>query len=89
MLTEKLDAMVARLEHTSTPRKSLKRLTQETRVSKFSIGMATQLLKSSSESAVKCKKDCSTCASQRNKLSAKYLPVDRTAFSTTSVICEL
>jgi hypothetical protein len=40
---EKLDALGAILEH--TPRKSLKRLTQETGVSKSSTRKATQLLK--------------------------------------------
>jgi hypothetical protein len=40
---EKLDDIHARLEHTS--RKSLKRLAQETEVSKSSTGMATQLPK--------------------------------------------
>jgi transposase len=45
---EKLYDIGARLGH--TPRKSLKRLAQETGVSKSSARMATQLLKSSSES---------------------------------------
>jgi transposase len=45
---EKLDDMGARLEH--TPKKSLKRLAQETGVSKSSARTATQLLKPSSES---------------------------------------
>jgi hypothetical protein len=53
----------ARLEH--TPRKSLKRLAQETGMSKSSARTATQLLKPSSESwclvCCKCKKDCCTC----------------------------
>jgi hypothetical protein len=40
---EKLDEIGARLEH--TPRKSLKRLAQETGVSKSSARTATQLLK--------------------------------------------
>jgi response regulator of citrate/malate metabolism len=40
---EKLDDIVARLEH--TPRKSLKRLAQDTAVSKASARRATQLLK--------------------------------------------
>jgi gamma-glutamylcysteine synthetase len=40
---EKLDDIGARLEH--TPRKSLKRLAQETGVSKFSARSATKLLK--------------------------------------------
>jgi DNA-binding IclR family transcriptional regulator len=42
-LTEKLDDIGTRLEH--APRKSLKRLAQETGVSKSSTGAATQLLK--------------------------------------------
>jgi hypothetical protein len=60
---EKSDDIGARLEH--TPRKSLKRVAQETGVSKSSARMATQLLKPSSESwclvCCKCKKDCCTC----------------------------
>jgi hypothetical protein len=40
---EKLDDTGARLEH--TPRKSLKHLTQETRMSKSSVRRATKLLK--------------------------------------------
>jgi hypothetical protein len=60
VLTEKLHDTGARLEH--TPRKSLKRLAQETGVSKSS---ATQLLKPSAESwclePCKCKKECFTC----------------------------
>jgi transposase len=63
VLNEKLDDIGARLEH--TPRKSLKRLAQETGVSKSSARMATQLQKSSSESwclvCCKCKKECCTC----------------------------
>jgi hypothetical protein len=43
VLTEKLDDIGARLEH--TPRKSLKRLAQETGVSKSNARTATQLLK--------------------------------------------
>jgi hypothetical protein len=43
VLTEKLDDIGARLEH--TPRKSLKCLAQETGVPKSSARMATQLLK--------------------------------------------
>jgi transposase len=43
VLTEKLDDIGARLEH--TPRKSLKRLAQETGVSKFRARRVTQLLK--------------------------------------------
>jgi hypothetical protein len=57
---EKFDDIGARLEH--TPRKSLKRLAQETGVSKSSARTATQLLKPSSESwcrvCCKCKKNC-------------------------------
>jgi hypothetical protein len=60
---EKLDDIGARLEH--TPRKSLKRLAQETEVSKSSARTATHLLKESTESwylvSCKCKKDCCTC----------------------------
>jgi hypothetical protein len=60
---EKLDDTEARLEH--TPIKSLKRLAQETGVSKSSARTESQLLKPSSESwrlvCCKCKKDCCTC----------------------------
>jgi hypothetical protein len=63
VLTEKLHDIGARLEH--TPRKSLKRLAQETGVSKSSARMATQLLKPSSESwclvCSKCKEESCTC----------------------------
>jgi hypothetical protein len=64
MLTEeKLDDIGARLEH--TPRKSLKRLAQDTGVSNSSARTATQLLKLSNESwclvCCKCNKDCYTC----------------------------
>jgi hypothetical protein len=43
VITEKFDDIGARITH--TPRKSLKRLSQETGVSKSSARMATQLLK--------------------------------------------
>jgi signal recognition particle subunit SEC65 len=43
VLTEKLDDIGARIEH--IPRKSLKRLAQETAVSKSTAGTATHLLK--------------------------------------------
>jgi hypothetical protein len=60
---EKLDATGPRLEH--TPRKSLKRLAQETEMSKSNARTVTQLLKPSSESwclvCCKYKKDCCTC----------------------------
>jgi hypothetical protein len=63
MLTEKLHDIGARLEH--TPRISLKRLAQETGVSKSTTRMATQLLKPSCQSwclvCCKCKKECCTC----------------------------
>jgi hypothetical protein len=49
---KKLGGIVARFEH--TPRKSLKRLAQETGVSKPSARTATQLLKPSSESWCLC-----------------------------------
>jgi hypothetical protein len=48
VLSEKLDAIGARLE--DTPRKSLKRLAQETGMSKSSARTAKQLLKPSSGS---------------------------------------
>jgi transposase len=60
---EKFDDIGARFEQ--TPKKSLKRLAEETGVSKSSARTATQLLKPSSESwclvCCKCKKDCRTC----------------------------
>jgi hypothetical protein len=63
VLTEKLHYIGARLEH--TPRKSLKRLDQETGASKSSARTVTHLLKPSSESwclvCCKCKKECCTC----------------------------
>jgi hypothetical protein len=63
LTVEKLDDMGARPEH--TPRKSSKRLAQETGVSKPSARWATQLLQPFSESrylvCCKCKKDCCTC----------------------------
>jgi hypothetical protein len=77
MLTEKLDGKGARLEH--TPRKSLKRLAQETGVSKSSARTATQLLKPSSESwflvCCKCKKHCCTCVFLTKQLIVKYIYV--------------
>jgi hypothetical protein len=83
---EKLDAIGAR------PRKSLKRLAQETWVSKSSARTATQLLKPSSERLclVCCKcKDCCTCVLNEIIIFEKYLRIERTAFSTPPVICEL
>jgi hypothetical protein len=60
---EKLDDIGARFVH--APRKSLKRLAQETGVSKSSARMVTQLLKPSSESwcvvCCKSKKEFCTC----------------------------
>jgi hypothetical protein len=60
VLTEKLDAIGASIEHTH--RKSLQQLAQEARVSRSRGRTATQLLKPSSESwwlvCCKCKKDC-------------------------------
>jgi hypothetical protein len=71
----KLDAIGARLEH--KPRKSLKRLAQETGVSKSSERMATQLLKPSSESwclvCCKCKTDCCTCVFLTKQLIEKHV----------------
>jgi hypothetical protein len=88
VLTEKLDAIGARLEH--TPRKSLKSLAQENGVSKPSARTATQLLKPSTESwclvCSKCKKDC--CTRVLTKHLQKFL-LERTAFLTPPVICEL
>jgi hypothetical protein len=52
VLTEKLDDICSRLEHTST--KSPKSLAQETGVSKSSARTATQLLKPSSAVGVWC-----------------------------------
>jgi hypothetical protein len=66
---EKLDDIWARLEH--TPRKSLKRLAQETGVSKSNARMATQLLKPSSGRwclvCCQCKKDCCVFSERNNR----------------------
>jgi hypothetical protein len=63
VLTEKLHDTGAKLEH--TPRKSLKRLAQETTVSKSNARTATQLLKPFSERlclvCCKCKKEGCIC----------------------------
>jgi hypothetical protein len=78
VLAEKLDDKVARLEH--APTKSLKRLAQETRVSKSSARTATQLLQPSSESwcleCCKCKKDCCTRVFNETITCEKYLLVE-------------
>jgi hypothetical protein len=89
---EKLDDIGARYEH--TPRKSLKRLAEETGGSKSSARATTQLLKPSSESwclvCCKCKRDCCTCVFFNETVNCeKYLRVQMTAFSTPPVICEL
>jgi hypothetical protein len=88
VITEELDDTGARLKH--TPRKSLKRVPQETAMSESS---ATQLLKSSRESwyLVFCrgKKECCTCVFNETINCRKYVRVERTAFSTHPVICEL
>jgi hypothetical protein len=79
------------IEH--TPRKLLKRLAQETRVSKSSPRTATHLLKPSSENwcpvCCKCKKIYGTSAFNATINCEKYLPVERIAFLTPPVICEL
>jgi transposase len=79
-LTEEFHDIGARLEHTRTPTKSLKRLAQETGVSKSSATMAAQLLKPSSESwcllCCKCKKDCCTCVFNETINCEKYLRVE-------------
>jgi hypothetical protein len=69
MLTEeKSDDIGPRLER--TPKESLKRLAQETEVSKSSAKTVTQLLKPSSESwylvCCKCNKDCFNCVLRNN-----------------------
>jgi hypothetical protein len=92
VLTEqKLDDIGARLEH--TPGKSLKRLTQETGVSKSTVRTATQLLKPSNERwclvCCKCKKECCACVFNETINCEKYLRVERAAFGTPPVICEL
>jgi hypothetical protein len=91
VLTEKLDDIGARLEH--TPRKSLKRLAQETEVSKSSVRMETQLLKPSSESwclvCCKCRTTVVSVFFNETINYEKYLCVERTTFSTLPVICEL
>jgi hypothetical protein len=90
---EKLEAIEAILEHTSTPKKLLKPLSQETGVSQSSARRATQLLKPSSESwcpvCCKCKKDCCTCVFNETINCEKYLCVERIAFAIPPVICEL
>jgi hypothetical protein len=82
---EKLDATGARW--------SLKRLAQETGLSKSSARTGTQLLKPSRESWClvwcKCKMDCCTCVFNETINCEKYLRVERTAFATPPVICEL
>jgi hypothetical protein len=92
VLTEEtLDETGARLEH--TPKKSLKRLAQETGVPKSSAGIVTQLLKPSNESwclvCCKGKKDCCISVFNETINCEKYLHIERTAFSTPPVICEL
>jgi hypothetical protein len=91
VLTEKLHDIRARLEH--TPRKSLKGLAQETRVSTSNARTATQLLKPPSKSwclvCCKYKKEYCTCVFNKTIKCKKYLRVERTAFSAPPVICEL
>jgi hypothetical protein len=71
-----------RLEH--TPGKSPKRLAQETGVLKSSARMATQLLKSCSESlclvCCKCKKDYCTCVFNETINCKRYLCVEGQRF---------
>jgi hypothetical protein len=73
VFTEELDDIGARLEH--TPRKSLKRLSQETEWTKSSARTATQLLKPSSESwcLLYCK--CCKCTYVFNETVAKNIYV--------------
>jgi hypothetical protein len=75
VLSEKLDVKGARHEH--TPRKSLTRLAQETRVSKSSARTATQLLKPSKESwcLVRCKRKKDCCNRVSEKLIVKNIYV--------------
>jgi hypothetical protein len=92
VLTEKLDNTGVRLEH--KPRKSQRRLAQETGESKFSARTATQLLKPFSESwclvYCKCKKECCTCVFLKETINCeKYVHVERAEFSTPPVVCEL
>jgi hypothetical protein len=89
---ERLGDLGAILEH--TPRKSLKCLAQETGVSKCSARMATQLLKTSSESwclvCCKCKRRIVVPVFFNKTINCeKYLCAESTAFSTPPVICEL
>jgi hypothetical protein len=87
---ERLGDIGVRLEH--TPRKSLKRLAQETAVSKSSARTATQLNSASEILCLvccKCKNDCCTCVFNETVNCEIYLRVERTAFSTPPVICEL
>jgi hypothetical protein len=92
VLTEdKLDDRGAKLEH--TPRKSLKRLAQETGVSKSNARTATQLMKPSSEILClvcrMCKEDCCKCVFNKTINCKKYLSVVRKEFSKPPLICEL
>jgi hypothetical protein len=91
VLTENLHDIGARIEH--TPRKSLKRLAQETGVSMSSARTATQLLKSSMKFGVCCVVNCNknyyTCVFNDTVNCEKYLRVERTSFSTPPLICEL
>jgi hypothetical protein len=83
VLTEgKLYDMWVRVEHIH--RKSLKRLAQDTGVSKSSPLTATQLLKPSSESwclvCCKCKKDCCTCVFNETLNCERYLHIEGQRF---------
>jgi hypothetical protein len=86
---EKLDDIGAR--HERTPRTSLKRLAQETGVSKFSAGTAPQSQKPSSENwcAVSARRNVVPVLFNETINCKKYLGVEKTAFSTPPVICEL
>jgi hypothetical protein len=79
---EKLDDIRTRIEHTR--RKLLKRLAQETGVSKSSAKTTSPFLKLSSESwclvCCKCKKECCTCLFIEKINCEKYLRVEGQRF---------
>jgi hypothetical protein len=84
---EKLDAIRARLEH--SPRKSLTLLAQETGVSKSRARTAAQFLKVGAWCAVSARRTVVPVFFDETVNCEKYLRVERTAFSTPSVICEV
>jgi hypothetical protein len=85
VLTEKLDDTEGRLEH--APRKSLKRLAQETGVSMSSARRATQL--HPVKGVLLNARIIVPVLSNETINCEKYLRVETTAFSTPPVTCEL